>query len=331
MTITNITITGTYRTPEGAPCRGRLTFTPSSFFVDTEDVLVIAPIKQIASVNALGQFSIDLPISDDVDANPLDFTWKVREELNASGFRSNRTYSIRLSTDMLPAVDIADLLVVPATAGEVSLIKGPKGDTGDTGPTGPTGPQGPTLPYMENNLVGLVDNGFIIPSRASNGARGTNVAGQIFMTPFIAPTNLTVNYLGVFSSDGASGAVVSGATLSKIGLYQKDAVGNDWTLIASTASDTSIFTATNTYYKLPTTASVPITAGTLYGLAFLRVGGTGGGNIVLLATAPGAGSAVMLQQTPALSYANTGKTDLPASYTSPTSNANVMIGTVTSA
>jgi len=98
-----------------------------------------------------------------------------------------------------------------------------------------------------------------------------NISGQARVTYFTAPMNMTVSQITMISGAGAS----SGLTLARFGLY--DAT----TLVARTASDTTIFNSTNTAYtrSFDTTGGFPATfdlvAGTRYGVAVIVVGTPG--------------------------------------------------------
>jgi hypothetical protein len=108
---------------------------------------------------------------------------------------------------------------------------------------------------------------------ATSGASGGS-SGQIFWIFFTPSVSLTVSSI-TFCSGSIAG---SGLTLARMGLYTFDET--TVTLVARTASDTTLFTATNTAYtrSLATAGGYPATyaldARTRYGVAVIAVGTT---------------------------------------------------------
>ncbi len=156
---------------------------------------------------------------------------------------------------------------------------------------------------------GVIDS---VP-RATAAAGVTAGAGQAIMAFFTPVTTITVSQIAM--SNG-TGAVAAGLTLARMGIYTYPTEGGTATLVARTASDTSLFAATNTTYtrSLDTAGGYPSTytlnAGTRYGVAYICVGTTQPqliGRTVL--TAVGV-------LPPRLSGGSTtGLSDLPASFT----------------
>jgi hypothetical protein len=148
--------------------------------------------------------------------------------------------------------------------------------------------------------------------RTASAAGVTAVAGQALMAFFTPVTTITVSQIAMST---ANGAVAAGLTLARMGIYTYTE-GGTATLVARTASDTSLFAATNTTYtrSLDTTGGYPSTytlnAGTRYGVAYICVGTTQPqliGRNVLTAVAV---------LSPRLSGgSSTGLSDLPASFT----------------
>jgi hypothetical protein len=120
--------------------------------------------------------------------------------------------------------------------------------------------------------AGVID---AIP-RTASAAGVTAVAGQALMAFFTPVTTITVSQIAMST---ANGAVAAGLTLARMGIYTYTE-GSTATLVARTASDTSLFAATNTTYtrSLDTTGGYPSTytlnAGTRYGVAYICVGTT---------------------------------------------------------
>jgi hypothetical protein len=120
--------------------------------------------------------------------------------------------------------------------------------------------------------VGVID---AIP-RTTSAAGVTAAAGQALIAFFTPTATLTVSQIAMST---ATGAVAAGLTLARMGMYTYTE-GGTATLVARTASDTSLFAATTTTYtrSLDTTGGYPSTytlnAGTRYGVAYICVGTT---------------------------------------------------------
>ena len=136
----------------------------------------------------------------------------------------------------------------------------------------------------------------------------TNVAGTSGSARFVAITpieNMTISAITFVSGDAAS----SGLTLARFGLYTSD--GTNLTLVARTASDTTIFNSTNTAYtrSLATAGGYPatydITAGTRYYVAIIGVGTNVGRSIFTFANAG------LWGMSPIFAYGLGSQTDLP--------------------
>jgi hypothetical protein len=135
-------------------------------------------------------------------------------------------------------------------------------------------------------------------------------AGNIWLTFFTPMANLTVSEMTMASTASAS----SGLTLARFGLYTFD--GTTATLVARTASDTTLFNSPNTRYtrSFDTTGGYPATyalqAGQRYAAAYIATGTT-------MANAFGkTSSTVLTPVAPRASAVVTGQTDLLASITS---------------
>jgi hypothetical protein len=203
--------------------------------------------------------------------------------------------------------------------------KGDTGDTGPIGPTGDTGPAGivaqdeepidtdvlwldtdeaaaqlavadiPELPQSKTtNLVSdlgarVTSNTVQAWSNQSSSVIETiprtslvaslNISARIWFTHFTPLADITVSEISM-----ASGSQIAASlTLAKMGLYTFD--GTTLTLVARTASDTTLFTVANTVYtrSFDTTGGFPATyqllAGQRYAVAHLLVGTTMPSNI----------------------------------------------------
>lgn len=149
-----------------------------------------------------------------------------------------------------------------------------------------------------------------LPRTASITGIATSL-GQVFLTFFTPITNLTVTQVSY-----ANGATVSsGLTLCRFGLYTFD--GTTATLVARTASDTTLFNTANTVYtrSFATAGGYPssydLVAGSRYAAAVIQVGTTGG-NVSGISFGPtGIGGA-----SPRVMGVSGSQTDLPTTITS---------------
>jgi hypothetical protein len=162
---------------------------------------------------------------------------------------------------------------------------------------------------------GIVDSMYRVDAAAGVTA-GSNQVLLAFFTPTVTTT------ISQISMANAAGAVSAGLTLARMGLYTYPTEGGTVTLVARTASDTSLFGIVNTVYtrSLDTTGGYPSTytlvAGTRYAVGYICVGTTQpqlvGRNIL---------TAVGSLLSPRLSGgSSTGQSDLPTSFT-PSNNS----------
>jgi hypothetical protein len=134
----------------------------------------------------------------------------------------------------------------------------------------------------------------------------TVTSGNVLYSFFTPLTTVTVSQVTMLSG----GTAAAGLTLARMGLVTYDEATGTATLVAQTASDTSLFAATRTAYtrSFSTAGGFPATftlnAGTRYGVALLCVGTT-------MPTIDGnAGLAEMSALTPRLSAIRTSQSDL---------------------
>jgi hypothetical protein len=125
--------------------------------------------------------------------------------------------------------------------------------------------------------------GDVVPDRWSSLATGeetharllnnsgalSNPTGQIRFNFFTAQKTEAITALAAYSGTTAA----SGLTLCRMGIWSVDSSGN-LTLVASTASDTALFVATNTRYSKALSATFNKVAGTRYAFGILQVGTT---------------------------------------------------------
>lgn len=215
--------------------------------------------------------------------------------------------------------------------GADSFVTGPQGPIGNTGPTGATGivtANSPVLYDAETKTVSFdLDNFNLVDYLAgaknqtrsvvdvyprTGNANATASSGTAYLTFFTPLWDATIGSLSIVSANTAA----SGTTLARIGLYTFD--GTTATLVARTASDTTILSTTNTVFTrtLSTVDGYPATytlqAGSRYALGFIFTGTTPG----TIYTAFSALPAAIGSLTPRVTGAIPLQTDLPATSTS---------------
>ncbi len=110
MSLTEITLTGTYETLAGAPAQGRVSFVLSSTLYDTAADVAYPPIQQSVTLDGDGSFSVTLPATNDSTTRPTGLTYVVQESLSGS---APRAYSIELDHTLGSPQDLSD--IAPST------------------------------------------------------------------------------------------------------------------------------------------------------------------------------------------------------------------------
>jgi hypothetical protein len=158
-------------------------------------------------------------------------------------------------------------------------------------------------------------------SRVTNLNASAGTSGNAWFTFFTPATTLTVSTITVFST----GTAASGLTLARMGLYTFD--GSTATLVARTASDTTLFAATYTTYirSFDTTGGYPATytlqAGQRYAFALVLTGTT---MPQLLGVTSANASTYAL--TPRFTGVVTSQTDLPITQTAFSTSSLALYG-----
>ena len=177
-----------------------------------------------------------------------------------------------------------------------------------------------TLPIAEHVLasLGMPTTGAVDVAPRWDNQSAALVSGTVYMTFFTPLKDIEIDDISVSSA----GTACAGTTLSRFGLYTYDETTA--TLVARTASDTTIFSVRNTLYTrtLNATGGYPLTytlkAGVRYGLAVVWVGTTPGTAYVAYGFPPGSVAAL----SPKLNGAITGQSDLPTTGT-PVTTQNI--------
>lgn len=163
-------------------------------------------------------------------------------------------------------------------------------------------------------MMGWADNTIEPRHRGMVTGLYAPVSGGMTWTQFTPAVDITVSSIAMMSNTTGS----SGLTLARMGVYSVNSNGTSGTLLARTASDTTLFNTANTLYtrSFDTTggypASLTLTAGTRYAIAQVSVGTTTGNKLAYAALNTIPASSIV----PVSSNSATGQTDLPATPTS---------------
>lgn len=144
------------------------------------------------------------------------------------------------------------------------------------------------------------------------------VSGTVYLTTFTPTKTITVSQISMGTYTPAS----AGLTLARMGLYTFDET--TFTLVARTASDTTLFNSINTVYTrvFDTTGGYPssytLQAGVRYALGVICVGTT----MPEVASSLGLNSTIISNLAPRMRQVQSGQTDLVTPITSfgPTTN-----------
>ena len=214
------TVTGTYLKTNGSGAKGRISFTPTTVILDSDDAVVIAD-AVVATLNNNGTFSVSLPTTDNPLLSPAG--WAYRVEVRLYGVAPQQFY-VFIPEDDGSTVDItADIAVLtsgitdgtapPAARGPV----GPAGPTGATGPagsasnTGATGAVGPTGPTGATGATGAAST-VTGPTGAVGATGATGATGSQGPTGSQGATGPQGSQ-GVQGNQGATGPTgATGAT-----------------------------------------------------------------------------------------------------------------------
>lgn len=77
--VTTVVVLGTFLTPEGTPSTGTVSFTPSSWLLNSGANIAIPNSTVTKSLGTAGNFTVTLPITDDADLSPSGWIYTVSE------------------------------------------------------------------------------------------------------------------------------------------------------------------------------------------------------------------------------------------------------------
>jgi Major tropism determinant N-terminal domain len=222
----------------------------------------------------------------------------------------------KLATDSVTTAKIADVNVTTAKIADLSVTTGKLADASVTAAK-LNGDAFGSLAGNLNQSLAVVD---VYPRTGNSNA--TVTSGTAYLTFFTPMWNATISSLSIVSAN----TIASGTSLARLGLYVFD--GTTATLVARTASDTSLLSTANTVFTraLSSVGGFPETytlqAGTRYALGFIFVGSTPGTVYTAFAALPAAISSLA----PRVGGAVPLQSDLPATGTSFTSTTVIPWG-----
>ena len=222
----------------------------------------------------------------------------------SSGTLTNCTFPTLNQNTSGTAAGLSSTLAVASGGTGATTLTGLVKGTGTTAMVAATAGTDYLAPTDFENLGILTTGESTRPRGLSTGGISTG-SGNVRLTYFTAAKTETINSIRTVCTIAGTSP-----TLQRIGIYSIDGSGN-LTLVASTATDTTLWIAVTSYTKA-LSASFSKVRGTRYALGILYVGtGTAPSLSGLL---PG-GSAAEAGQPPRLSGFVSGQTDLPSSVT----------------
>ena len=136
------TITGSFTSTDGSAAAGTVTFTPSGRILDADDTEIISgPVAE--TLDNSGEFSIELPCTDDRDLSPIGWYYTATVRISGARAYSFKFYLLTGANDVNFS-NLDRVTPVSNSQGAFASSRGPVGPQGNTGPTGPTGRTGST-------------------------------------------------------------------------------------------------------------------------------------------------------------------------------------------
>ena len=105
MTVPTITVTGTYTTLANQPATGQVLFAAATPVENQADQLIVSTVPVAAVLDDDGSISIILPCTDTAGLSPLNFWYRVIEQI--TGYV--REYAIQLPHTLGATVDLSAL------------------------------------------------------------------------------------------------------------------------------------------------------------------------------------------------------------------------------
>lgn len=109
--LTTVAVSGTYVDIAGNPVAGQVKFTPRAILKDPDEDTIIVPKVVSITLDETGSFAVVLPVTDDPDVQPVNWTYYVEE-----AFPRGRTYDISLPAG--GSINLADVAPALPSTGE---------------------------------------------------------------------------------------------------------------------------------------------------------------------------------------------------------------------
>lgn len=197
---------GEFKQPDasGTPKQGTVTFTPTPAPIAFPDQNVLILGTETATIDANGEFTIQLVSTDTANANPSGWTYRVTEKILGE---TPRQYNILLPYS-LSTVELSDITPIDAAPTYLPVI-GPQGPPGVIQTVnGKTG----TSITLDSTDIGA------IPTTEKGAASGVATLDAGSLVPVAQIPDLSATYLATAQKGAASGvASLDGSTLVPIG------------------------------------------------------------------------------------------------------------------
>jgi len=244
----------------------------------------------------------------------------VNENVTADKLAADSVTTSKIVDLNVTTAKLADLNVTTGKIADLNVTTGKIADLAVT--TAKLADQSVTAAKLNNdafgNLAGNQNQSLSVVDvypRIGNFT-GTPTSGTVYLTMFTPTWTTTISSISV----AAATIATTGASLIRFGLYTVS--GNTATLVARTASDTTIFSTTNTLYTrtLDLSGGYPETyalvAGTRYAIGLIVLASTPGSIQMAWSSVPGTLSTL----SPRITGAVAAQSDLPTSISSMSSS-----------
>lgn len=111
-----ITVTGTWILANGNPGEGTVTFTPEVILIDPATDEIVLPVAFTVTLDATGSISVQLPATDDPDLVPVNWVYRVVENIGTPALKNRVAYNLSVPHDGGP-IDLSDV-VIPGPDGD---------------------------------------------------------------------------------------------------------------------------------------------------------------------------------------------------------------------
>lgn len=175
---------GQYVDFQGNAIAGQVKFTPRNATLSSSQDLVIIPRTITVDLDGTGSFTVTLPVTDDTDVSPTNFTYQVEE-----AFSGGRTYDIAIPSGSA-TINLADVVpAVPSTSAEAQLY---------------------VLLSVFNQLEARVDGLEAVSSDFTTAASGAGAAANAAATAATAATTASTSATTALSAiQAAAGSAIN--------------------------------------------------------------------------------------------------------------------------